>query len=267
VTACSRVADVLCLAQDDVKRFISESQPPPSGIEIPVEGKVKERREVGEGDDTVVVEDTSDDDTDEETLQDRFQLRSRFSRPGLPHVPLVQDPPASLEASLAVPPRKPRNPARKRVTKKLKVSETTPQEVGCLEQSSRVLVVRVRLLTSSLHCMQEVPPAESVEGDDEGVWDTVGEPAGSRSPAPTVEELLAQLERQPPAPQGSTGPVAAAVEEVVASGAQETSAPAAAAVEEAVAAEAQEEAPAEGGLVDIASILGAPVVTIVRSNL
>jgi predicted secreted protein len=62
--------------------------------------------------------------------------------------------------------------------------------------------------------------------------------------------------------------VAAAVEEVVASGAQETAAPAAAAVEEAVAAGAQEEeAPAEGGLVDIASILGAPAVNIVRSNL
>jgi hypothetical protein len=61
--------------------------------------------------------------------------------------------------------------------------------------------------------------------------------------------------------------VAAAVEEVVASGAQETSAPAAATVEEAVARRAQEEAPAEGGLVDIASILGAPAVTIVRSNL
>jgi predicted secreted protein len=61
--------------------------------------------------------------------------------------------------------------------------------------------------------------------------------------------------------------VAAAVEEVVASGAQETSVPAAAAVEEAVAAEAEEETPAEGGLVDIASILGAPAVTIVRSNL
>jgi hypothetical protein len=77
------------------------------------------------------VEDTTDDDDDddEETLQDRFQLRSRFSRPGLPHVPLVQDPPASL----AAPPRKPRNPARKRVTKKLKVSETTPQEVRCLD--------------------------------------------------------------------------------------------------------------------------------------
>jgi hypothetical protein len=79
------------------------------------------------------VEDTSDEDDDEETLQDRFQLRSRFSRPGLPHVPLVQDPPASLEASLAAPPRKLRNPARKRVTKKLKVSETTPQEVRRLE--------------------------------------------------------------------------------------------------------------------------------------
>jgi hypothetical protein len=115
--------------------------------------------------------------------------------------------------------------------------------------------------------MQEVPPAEPVEEGDEGVWDTVGEPAGSRSPAPIVEELLAQLERQPPAPEESTGPVAAAVGEVVASGAQETSAPAAAAMEEAVAAGAEEEAPAEGGLVDIASILGAPAVTIVRSNL
>jgi hypothetical protein len=52
-----------------------------------------------------------------------------------------------------------------------------------------------------------------------------------------------------------------------ASGAQETSAPAAAAVEEAEAAGAEEETPAEGGLVDIASILGAPAVTIVRSNL
>jgi hypothetical protein len=123
--------------QDDLKKFIVEPQPPPSGIEIPKEGKAKdkERREVGVGDDTVIVEDTSDDDDDDddETLQDRFQLRSRFSRPGLPHVPLVQDPPTSLEASLVALPRKPRNPARKRVAKKLKVSETTPQEVRCLD--------------------------------------------------------------------------------------------------------------------------------------
>jgi hypothetical protein len=121
--------------QDDLKKFVSKPQPPPQEVEIPEEGKtkVKERREVCEGDDTVVVEDTSNEDDDEETLLYRFQLRLRFSRLGLPHVPLVQDPPASLEASLAAPPRRTCNPARKRVTKKLKVSETTPQEVRSLE--------------------------------------------------------------------------------------------------------------------------------------
>jgi hypothetical protein len=77
--------------------------------------------------------------------------------------------------------------------------------------------------------MQEVPPAEPVEEGDEGEWNTVGEPAGSHSPAPTVEELLPQLERQSPAPQGSTEPAAAAAEEVVAAGAQESAAPATAA--------------------------------------
>jgi hypothetical protein len=74
--------------------FVSEPQPPPQGIKIPKEGKAKakERREVGEGDDTVIVEDSSSsssDDDDDETLQHRLQLWSRFSRPGLPHVPLV----------------------------------------------------------------------------------------------------------------------------------------------------------------------------------
>jgi hypothetical protein len=121
--------------QDDLKKFISEPPPPPQLVEVPEEGKAKakERREVGEGDDTFVVEDSFDEDDDEETLQDRFQLRSRFSRPDLPHVPLVQDPPASLKASLAAPPRKPRNVSRKRVAKKLKVTETTSQEVNHLE--------------------------------------------------------------------------------------------------------------------------------------
>jgi hypothetical protein len=125
----------LFFLQDDVKKFISEPASPPQLVEVPEEGKAKtkERREVDEGDDTIVVQDTSDEDDDEETLQDRFQLWSRFSRPGLPHVPLVQDPPASLEASLAAPPRRPHNPARKCVAKKLKVTETTSQEVSRLE--------------------------------------------------------------------------------------------------------------------------------------
>jgi hypothetical protein len=96
-------------------------------------------------------------------------------------------------------------------------------------------------------CWQEMPPSEPVEQGDEGEWDTVGEVTGSHSPAPTVEELLAQMERQPPVTQGSTEPAAA--------------------TEEAAAAEAQEEAPAEAGLVDIASILGAPTVTVVWSSL
>jgi hypothetical protein len=98
--------------QDDLKKFVSEPQPPPQEAEIPKEGKAKakERQEIGERDDTVIVEDTSDEDDDEETLQDRFQLRSRFFRHGLPHVPLMQDPSASLEASLAAPPRKLCNP-------------------------------------------------------------------------------------------------------------------------------------------------------------
>jgi hypothetical protein len=120
--------------QYDFVKFVSEPASPPQLVEVPEEGKAKakERREVGEGADTVVVKDTSEED-DEETLQERFQLRSRFSRPGLPHIPLIQDLPTSLEASLLVLPRRPRNVARKRVAKKLKVTETTSQEVSRLE--------------------------------------------------------------------------------------------------------------------------------------
>jgi hypothetical protein len=93
-----------------------------------------------------------------------------------------------------------------------------------------------------------LPPTEAVEQGDEGEWDTVRKAAGSCSPAPTVEELLAQMKRQPPAAQESTEPAAAAAEE-------------------AAATETQEEAPVEAGLVDIASILGTPTVTVVRSSL
>jgi hypothetical protein len=108
---------------------------------------------------------------------------------------------------------------------------------------------RVCVLTTKFPCLQEMPPSDPVEQGDEGDWDTVGEAAGgSRSPAPTVEELLAQMERQPPVAQGSVEPATAATEE-------------------AAAIEALEEAPAEAGLVDISSILGAPTVTVVRSSL
>jgi hypothetical protein len=116
---------------------LSPIQLPPQLVDIPEEGKskAKERREVGEGDDTVTIEDISDEE-DRETLQERFQLRSRFSRPGLPNIPLIDEPLSSLEASLPVPPRGPRNMVRKRITKKLKVTEITSQEVN---SSSRVV--------------------------------------------------------------------------------------------------------------------------------
>jgi hypothetical protein len=104
------------------------------------------------------------------------------------------------------------------------------------------------MLITKFPYLQEMPPREPVELGDEGDWDTMGEVACSRSPAPTVRDLLAQMERQPPVTQGSTEPAAAATKE-------------------AAAIEAQEEAPTEVGLVDIASIHGAPTVTVVRSSL
>jgi hypothetical protein len=119
-----------------ILQSVSEPASPPRHVNIPEEGKgkAKERHEVGEGDDTVIVEDTSDED--EETLQEWFQLRSRFSRPGLPNVPLSNDPPTSLEASVPTPSRRPRNVARKRIAKKLKVTKTRSEEVT---SSSRVV--------------------------------------------------------------------------------------------------------------------------------
>jgi hypothetical protein len=110
---------------------MSPTQLPPDLEDIPEEGKgkVKERCQVGEGDDTVTIEGTSNEE-DGETLQERFQLRSRFSRPGLLDIPLIVDRPTSLEASLPAPPRRPHNVARKRVAKKLKVTETSSHEVS-----------------------------------------------------------------------------------------------------------------------------------------
>jgi hypothetical protein len=97
--------------------------------------------------------------------------------------------------------------------------------------------------------LQEILPFGPVEQGDEGDWDTVGEPAGaSRSPALTVEELVVQLTRQHPVAEGSNEPDVAVAEEPTVT-------------------EAQEEAPAEAGLVDIASILCAPTMTVVRSSL
>jgi hypothetical protein len=142
------------LLQDDILKFVSKPASPPRLVNIPEaeNGNAKECREVGEGDDTVIVEDTLDEE-DEETLQERFQLRSRFSHPGLPNVLLVHDPSTSLEASLPTPLRRPRNVARKRVAKKLKVTETTYQEVN-----SSIRVVDC-LSCNVMHADNRIPSA------------------------------------------------------------------------------------------------------------
>jgi predicted secreted protein len=86
----------------------------------------------------------------------------------------------------------------------------------------------------------------------------VGEPAKrSHRPAHTVEELVSRVTQrstrvvEPQAPAMESRP-----EPSTAAGA-----------EEPAAAQAEEEEPAEAGLVDIANILGAPTVTVVRSSL
>jgi hypothetical protein len=55
------------LLQDDIVKYVSDPTPPPQLVDIPEEGKGKELREVGEGDDTVTIEDTSNEE-DGETL-------------------------------------------------------------------------------------------------------------------------------------------------------------------------------------------------------
>jgi hypothetical protein len=97
-----------------------------------------------------------------------------------------------------------------------------------------------------------------VDQGAEDNWDTVGGPTErSLSPAPTVEEVVPRMAQQTP---GAAEPQASAEENR-----PEPSATTGAAGP--VAAEAEEEAPAEAELVDIASILGAPTMIVVRSNL
>jgi hypothetical protein len=91
-----------------VKYVSNPPSPPQLAKDTQGEGKSKKDREVGEGDDTVTIEDTSKNE-DEVTLQEQFQLHSSFNRAGMPNIPVIIKKPTSLEASLPVSPRKPRN--------------------------------------------------------------------------------------------------------------------------------------------------------------
>jgi hypothetical protein len=55
------------LLQDNIAKFVFDPTPPPQHVDIPEEGKgnAKEHREACEGDDTVTIEDTSDEEDGE----------------------------------------------------------------------------------------------------------------------------------------------------------------------------------------------------------
>jgi hypothetical protein len=111
-------------------------------------------------------------------------------------------------------------------------------------------------MTSELS--QDIPSSDLVDQGEGEDLDTVGGPAErSRSPAPTVEELVARMTQRSTSVVESQAPTVESRPEPSTT----TSA------EEPAAAQTEEEAPAEAGLVDIASILGAPTVTVVRSSL
>jgi hypothetical protein len=218
---------------------------------------VKVRRKVGEGDDIVTIEDTSDEE-DGETLQERFQLWSRFSRPGLPHVPLIDDRPTSLEASLPTPPRKPRNVARKHVAKKLKVTEATAHEVSSLNSVVEYLLWSIARWQLISELSRDIPSSDPADQGGDDNWDTMGGATErSLSPAPTIEETVPEMARRATI---TVEPRAPAEERRLEP--SETTG-----TMEPVVAHVEEEAPAEATFVDIASILGAPTVTVVRSSL
>jgi hypothetical protein len=109
-----------------------------------------------------------------------------------------------------------------------------------------------------LEVSQDIPSSDPADQGDEEEWDTVGGTTErSLSPAPAFEEVVpksaqqatdageprASPEERRPEPSATTG------------------------TEEPVVAHVEEEVPTEAGLVDIASILGALTVTVVRSSL
>jgi hypothetical protein len=109
-----------------------------------------------------------------------------------------------------------------------------------------------------LELPQDILSSDPVDKWDEKNWDTVGGAIErSLSPDPTVEEVMPKSAQQ----VSGAGEPRASTEE------RGTELSATTGALELVVAHVEEEVPAEAGLVDIASILGAPTVTIVWSSL
>jgi hypothetical protein len=105
---------------------------------------------------------------------------------------------------------------------------------------------------------QDIPSSDPANQGEEDNWDTVGGVTErSLSPAPTVEETVPEMAQQ----TSVTAEPWASAEESRPEPSATTG------IREPVVAHTEEEAPAEAGLVDIARILGAPTVTVIRSSL
>jgi predicted secreted protein len=109
-----------------------------------------------------------------------------------------------------------------------------------------------------LELSQDIPSFDPADQGDEENWDMVeGATERSLSPAPTIEEVVPESAQQ-----------ATVADELRGSTEERRPEPSATTrTGEPVVAQAEEEAPVEDGLVDIASILGAPTVTVVWSSL
>jgi hypothetical protein len=106
--------------------------------------------------------------------------------------------------------------------------------------------------------LQDIPSSDPTDQGEEDNWDTVGGATERRlSPAPIVEETVPEMAQQ----MSVTVKPRASAEE------RKLEPSTATGTGEPVVTHAEEEAPAEAGLVDIASILGAPTVTVVWSSL
>jgi hypothetical protein len=106
--------------------------------------------------------------------------------------------------------------------------------------------------------LQDIPSSDPMDQGEEGTWDTMGAATErSTSPPPTTREVV------PGSAQQGVG-----ADNSQASAEERRLNPLPAKVpEQPEDAQAEDEATAKAGIVDIASILGAPTVTVVRSTL
>jgi hypothetical protein len=110
----------------------------------------------------------------------------------------------------------------------------------------------------NLELSQDIPPSDPVDQGEEETWDTVrGATERSINTAPSTEVVVPEATQQA---AGASDSQASAEER------RPDPSPTMRA-EQLEGAHIEDEATAEAGIVDIASILGAPTVTVVRSSL